>query len=150
MGVTWAELERGDPDLGAFGRERFEGRVVFHATLTDDGSPRLHPVSPWFATGLLVVSFRANSPKVEEVGRDGRYAMHSPMDNHEGEGGEFLVRGWMERVSEVHPAAIARPYDASYPLATFACSVEEAVATTYEGDTPVYRRWVAPTVGGRP
>jgi hypothetical protein len=139
--ATWAELEREDPELAAFGRQRFEGKVVFHATLMPDGSPRLHPVSPWFGAGLLLVAFRSASPKVDEVARDGRYAMHSLMDNHEGEGGEFLVRGWMERISDDHPATVRRPYDASYALATYACSVEEAVATTYDGDRTIRRRW---------
>jgi hypothetical protein len=140
---AWAELERGGPALAAFGRERFEGRVVFHATLRADGSPRVHPVSPWFGAGLLVVSCRLRSPKVEEFARDGRYAMHStiPSDDHGGEAGEFLVRGWMERLSDVHPAAVACPFEAEYPLAFWACSVEEAVETTYEADTPTYRRW---------
>jgi hypothetical protein len=141
--ATWAELERADPDLALFGRQRFEGRVVFHATLMADGAPRLHPVSPWFATGLLLVSFRAKSPKVEEIMRDGRYAMHSaqPAEDHEGEAGEFLVRGWMEQLSEEHPGVVQRPYTASYLLASFACSIEEAVSTTYPGGgSPVYRR----------
>jgi hypothetical protein len=142
--ATWAELERADPDLAAFGRERFQGRVVFHATLMTDGAPRLHPVSPWLGTGLLLVSFRARSPKVDEIRRDGRYAMHSaqPAEDHEGESGEFLVRGWMEQISEDHPGVVRRPYAASYLLASFACSVEEAVSTTYPGGgSPAYRRW---------
>ena len=141
MSATWGELEQAEPGLAAFGRERLEGRVVFHATLRPDGAPRLHPVSPWFGAGFLVVAFRARSPKVDEVLRNGRYAMHSQMDNQEGDGGEFLVHGWMERIAEDHPAVNARPYSATYPLATYACSVEEAVGTTYEGDTPIYRRW---------
>ena len=140
---AWAELETQQPELAGFGRERFEGKVVFHATLRRDGAPRVHPVSPWFGAGLLLVGFREHSPKNEEVALDGRYAMHSSIaiDDHEGEGGEFLVCGWMERVSPDHPGAIARPYEAPYELAIFACSVEEAVATTYDGDRPVYRRW---------
>jgi hypothetical protein len=141
--AAWAELANADADLAAFGRERIEGKVVYHATLRLDGSPRLHPVSPWFGAGLLLVACRLRSPKVEEFARDGRYAFHTalPADDHEGEAGEFLVRGWMERLSDVHPAVDARPYDASTALAHYACSVEEAVATTYDGDTPVYRRW---------
>ena len=141
---AWAELEVGDRELAAFGRERFEGRVVFHATLRRDGWPRLHPVSPWFGAGLLLVAFRERSPKNDEVALDGRYAMHSAIDplNHEGEGGEFLVRGWMERISPEHPGAVAVPYEASYPLAFYACSIEEAVGATYPGGgSPVYRRW---------
>lgn len=142
---TWAEFERDDPALAAFGRERMQGRVVFQATLLADGSPRVHPVSPWFGAGLLVVSCRLRSPKVEEFARDGRYAMHSalPSDDHEGAAGEFLVSGWMERLSDVHPAAVARPFEGEETLAFWACGLEEAVATTYEDDTPVYRRWRA-------
>jgi hypothetical protein len=140
---AWAELEIHRPELAAFGRERFEGRVVFHATIRRDGAPRLHPVSPWFGAGLLLVAFRARSPKNDEVALDGRYAMHSAIDpaDHEGEAGEFLARGWMERVSDDHPGVIARPYQASYELAHYACSVEEVVATTYDGERPIYRRW---------
>ena len=141
---AWAELEIADPDLGAFGRERFEGRVVFHATLRADGAPRLHPVSPWFGAGLLLVAFRARSPKNDEIARDGRYAMHSAVDpaDHEGTDGEFLVRGWMERIGPDHPGALQVPYEAPYELAFYACSVEDAVGTSYPGGgDPVYRRW---------
>ena len=140
---AWAELEVADPELAAFGRRRMEGNVCFHATLRSDGSPRLHPVSPWFGAGLLLVAFRAHSPKVAELDRDARYAMHSPIRarDHEGEEGEFLVRGWMEQVGPDHPGVSAKPYEASYDLAFYACSVVEAGGTTYEGDTPVYRRW---------
>lgn len=103
----------------------------------------MHPVEPWIATGLLLERFRARSPKVDEVARDGRYALHSPMDNPDGVGGEFLVRGWMERISDQHPAARRFADEAPYPLAFLALAVEEAVGTTYEGEDldPVYRRW---------
>lgn len=145
--ATWAELERADPELARFGRSRIDGKVVYHATLRADGSPRIHPVSPWFGAGFLVVAFRARSPKVDEVALDARYAMHTAIEpgDHDGAAGEFLMRGWMEQLDPGHPAVAARPYRATYPLAYFACSVEEAVATTYEGDAPIYRRWPGPT-----
>jgi hypothetical protein len=111
-----------------------------------DGSPRVHPVSPWIGAGLLALCFRATSPKIAEVARDGRYAMHSsqPSDDHDGISGEFMVRGWMEQVSPLHPSATARPYGADFEVAFYVCSVEEAVATTYpDGGPPVYRRWRA-------
>ncbi len=142
--AIWAELERDDPEPAAFGRERIEGHVCFHATLRADGSPRVHPVSPWFGAGLLVVGFRARSPKVDEIGRDARYALHTPMDNHEGEGGEFMVRGLVERLADDHPAARARPYTAEYAIAVYAMSVEEAIGTTYEMGPPTYHRWTSP------
>ena len=104
--ATWAEFERADAQLAAFGRERLDGRVCFHATLRRDGSPRVHPVEPWVAAGLLMVRFRRQSPKVREVGSDARYALALTDGQPGGLGGEFLVRGWMEQISPDHPAAI--------------------------------------------
>jgi hypothetical protein len=147
--TAWAEFERAEPELAAFGRERFEGRVVYHATLRMDGSPRVHPVSPWFDAGLMAVCFRTRSPKVAEIARDGRYSMHSsqPERDHEGEAGEFLVSGWMEQVAPDHPIVAARPYTGSNEVGYYTyyvCSADEAVATTYPGGgPPVYRRWRA-------
>jgi hypothetical protein len=142
--ATWAEFANGDPELAAFGLERIKGRIVYQATLRLDGSPRVHPVSPWIAAGLLCVSFRATSPKLNEVARDGRYALHSslPWEDHGGEHGEFMARGWLEQISSSHPAVVARPGITPYDLAHFTCSIEEAVSTEYTGDElPVYRRW---------
>ena len=139
--ATWAAFELAEPELARFGRERFDGQVCFHATLRPDGWPRVHPVEPWIAAGLLLVRFRGHSPKVAEVAREGRYALHSPMDNPAGVGGEFMVRGWMERISDRHPAAQQFSVHAPYPLAFYAMSLEEAIGTTYEDDEPVYRRW---------
>jgi hypothetical protein len=117
-----------------------------------DGSPRVHPVEPWIVEGLLLVRFRDSSPKVAEVARDCRYALHSPMDNPDGEGGEFLVRGGMERVAPDHPAAVVIALRTRTPLAFYTLSVEEAVGTTYEGEElePVYRRWRAPETAATP
>jgi hypothetical protein len=143
MAITWAELEAAEPELAAFGRERLEGQVVFQASIRRDGSPRVHPVSPWFGAGQLVLCCRAGSPKVTEFALDDRYALHSPMDNHDGEGGECMVRGTLHRIDDEDPATAARPFTSTYPLAFYACDVQEIVATTYAGDTPIYRRFRA-------
>lgn len=141
--ATWSEFERADADLAAFGRARLEERVCFQATVRENGWPRVHPVEPWIAAGLLCVRFRARSPKVAEVAANGRYALHTPMADPEGEGGEFLVSGWMERMSDRHPAARAIAEGSPEPLAFYALSVEEVAVTTYEGEErrPAYRRW---------
>jgi hypothetical protein len=146
--ATWAEFANQDPELAAFGLERIAGKIVYQATLRLDGSPRVHPVSPWIAAGLLSVSFRARSPKVDEAARDGRYALHSalPWRDHGGDHGEFMVRGWLELISSTHPAVIARPGNPPYDLEHYTCSVVEAVATEYtDEELPVYRRWKAPS-----
>jgi hypothetical protein len=142
--ATWAEFANAEPDLAAFARERMEGRIAYQATLRLDGGPRVHPVSPWLGAGLLCVSFRDTSPKLREVARDARYALHTaqPWEDHAGEHGEFMVRGWLEQIPPSHPAVTARPGQTPYGLVHYACSIEEAVATEYSDDEmPVYRRW---------
>jgi len=141
--ATWAEFENAEPELAAFGLERMKKRVVYQATLRLDGAPRVHPVSPWIADGLLCVSFRDTSVKMREVARDPRYAMHTsqPWDDHAGNYGEFLLRGRLEPLSATHPAVIARR-PTPYGLVHYSCSVDEAVATEYtDEELPVYRRW---------
>jgi hypothetical protein len=104
----------------------------------------VHPVSPWLAAGLLCVSFRDTSPKMGEVARDARYALHTaqPWEDHAGSFGEFMARGGLEMLSPSHAAVIARPGQTPYGLVHYACSIEEAVATEYSDDEmPVYRRW---------
>src|SRR5438477_8843159 len=108
---TWAEFANAAPDLAAFGLERMNGRIVYQATLRLDGGPRVHPVSPWIAAGLLCVSFRDTSPKMREAAHDGRYALHTaqPWDDHAGDYGEFMARGRLEQIPASHPAVMARP-----------------------------------------
>ena len=135
--ATWAEFERAEPELAAFGRDRLDGTVCFQATLRPDGSPRVHPVEPWIAAGLLLVRFRARSPKVARGGaRRAVTRCTRRWTTRTGIGGEFLVNGWMEQVSPAHPATRRFAEESSEPLAFYALSVEEVVATTYEGDDP--------------
>lgn len=144
--ATWAEFANAEPDLASFGWERMEGRISYQATLRLDGGPRVHPVSPWLGAGLLCVSFRDTSPKIREVARDARYALHTaqPSEDHFGKHGEFMLRGWLEQLPESHPAVTARPGRTPYGLVHYMCSIDEAVATEYSDDEmPVYRRWNA-------
>ena len=146
--AAWVEFEHAEPELAAFGRERMRGRIVYQATLRVDGGPRLHPVSPWIAAGLLCVSFRDTSPKMREVARDARYALHTaqPWEDHGGDFGEFMVRGSLVSIAESHPAVVARPGRPPYGLVHYACSIDEAVVTEYSDDEmPAYRRWKPPS-----
>ena len=141
--ATWAEFERADPGLATFGRDRLDGHVCFHATLRSDGSPRVHPVEPWIAEGLLMVRFRGQSPKVSEVFSRPAICVARSDDQPGRRGGEFLVHGIMEPIPPDHPAASPIVTVTRVLLAFFALSVDEAVGTIYEGADrdPVYRRW---------
>ena len=144
--ATWAEFANAEPELAALARERMQRRIVYQATLRLDGGPRVHPVSPWIAAGLLCVSFRDTSPKIREVARDARYALHTaqPWDDHAGDYGEFMARGRLEQIPASHPALTERPGMTPYALVHYSCSIEEAVATSYSDDElPIYRRWKA-------
>ncbi len=143
---SWTEFASAEPDLASFGRKRMAGRIVYQATLRLDGSPRVHPVSPWFAAGLLCLSFRDTSPKLREVARDPRYALHTalPWDDHAGNFGEFMVRGALELLPASHPGVAARPGETPFGLVHYSCSIVEAVATEYTAaEMPTYRRWRA-------
>src|SRR5438552_17259839 len=114
--AAWAEFANAAPDLAAFGLERMKGRIAYQATLRLDGWRRVHPVSPWIAAGLLCVSLRATSPKLREVARDARYGLHTaqPWEDHLGEHGEFMDRGWHEQLPASRPAVTARAGEPPY------------------------------------
>ena len=150
--VSWRSFEQEAGSLASFGRDRIDRRVSFLATLRADGGPRVHPVTPWVADGRLFVRMYPTSPKAADLERDPRFALHSMMDNDDGIGGEFVVHGHAVRVDS--PSVIADAYaaiggpwtDRSYVL--FELEVDEVMATEYEGDDPVRRRWRADGTSG--
>lgn len=145
--VTWGAFEEKAAPLASFGRERVDRRVCFLATVRPDGGPRVHPVTPWIADGRLFVRMYPSSPKAADLNRDPRFALHSMMDNDDGIGGEFSVNGDAARVNSHQEiarayAAIGGPWkDRTFVL--FELGIDEAMATEYEGDDVVRRRWRA-------
>lgn len=117
--ATWGEFAKTEPGFAAFASDRMQGRIVYQATLRLDGGPRVHPVSPWLAAGLLCVSFRETSPKIRDVARDPRYALDtaSPWEDHSGDYGEFMVLGSLEEAPrptrQWWPAPATRPMGSS-------------------------------------
>jgi hypothetical protein len=147
--VTWQAFETESAELGSFGRERIHRRVSFLATIRSDGGPRVHPVTPWIFDGHLYVRMFDTSPKVADLTRDPRYALHSMMDNDDGIGGEFALSG--QAVLEPDPAIIEAAFSAvadfpDRPLVLFELLVDEVATTVYVGDETERRRWrAAPT-----
>jgi Pyridoxamine 5'-phosphate oxidase len=146
--MSWQVLADAAPELAAFGAERLHDRVAYLATLKEDGSPRLSPVRPVVAGGRLLVFTESSSPKVLDLERGGRYALHGtatgddPWDLR-----EFAVEGAARGVDDpaVRATAIAGsafPRDDQFLL--FELNVERAMSTVYGADGRPHReRWRA-------
>ena len=75
--MSWGDLQARNPELAAFGAERFSSGVAYLATVRKDNSPRVHPVTPIIGEGRLFVFMEPTSPKGHDLRRDGRYAQRA-------------------------------------------------------------------------
>jgi hypothetical protein len=77
--ASWQEFEQAAPEIAGAGRAllyQFGPGLGFLATVRGDGGPRLHPICPLIVDGNLY-AFIGHSPKLRDLLRDGRYALHS-------------------------------------------------------------------------
>jgi hypothetical protein len=91
--VTWADLEISAPSIAAAGRRLLwvpGTGFGYLATVRPDGGPRIHPVNVVIADGRLLC-FVVPSPKLEDLQRDGRFALHST--GAENVNDEFYIAG---------------------------------------------------------
>jgi hypothetical protein len=142
--MSWQKLEDQRSELAAFGKERLNGNVAYLATIRNDGSPRVHPVTPIIGAGHLFLFMEPTSPKGHDLRRDGRYALHCSVGDNSGAGGEFFVSGQAQFVDSAEMRALATQLS-SYPPADryilFECMVENAASTVYTQDQIVRSRW---------
>ena len=142
--MTWDDLERADPELAAAGARRLHGRVAYLATVSPDGAPRVHPVTPIVGDGRLFVFMEPTSPKGADLRRGSRYGLHSAVGDPSGRDGEFLTRGYGVFVGDPAVRAAAE-HHASYPPAAhdvlFELAVEAAMLTEYVDGRPVRSRY---------
>lgn len=78
--VTWEEFAQATPDLAAVGKRLLYQYPVGYAylgTIRSDGGPRIHPVCPALTHGHLYVFIEGESPKLRDLVRDSRYALHT-------------------------------------------------------------------------
>lgn len=85
--LTWPEFRQARPDVAEAGRAllyQFGVGLGFLATVRRDGGPRLHPMCPIISDAGLF-AFIVPSPKLRDLVRDGRYAMHGfpPAENED-------------------------------------------------------------------
>ena len=84
--LTWREFETAEPEIAEAGRSLlyfFDVGLAFLATTRRDGVPRLHPICV-IQTGDGLYGLIVPSPKLADLRRDGRYALHSyPLPHNE-------------------------------------------------------------------
>lgn len=76
--ATWAELAAARPDIAAVGRRllySFDIGLGFLATVRADGGPRVHPICPLLTESGLY-GMIIPGPKLDDLRRDPRYALH--------------------------------------------------------------------------
>ena len=99
--VRWEAFAAQAPEIAGAGRAliyQYGVGLGFLATLRADGAPRLHPVCPVVTEGGLFVFVVDRSPKVRDLRRDPRFALHAmPPDAVDD---EFVVNGRAEPVSD--------------------------------------------------
>lgn len=79
--MSWSTFTQQAPDLAAVVRERLlDQRIAYLATTARNGAPRVHPVSPIITGRGLYVFMEPTSPKGHDLRRDGRFALHAPVD----------------------------------------------------------------------
>ncbi len=145
--MSWPKFELAEPELARFGGARLTNGIAYLATCRADGSPRVHPVSPFISQDGFFVYMEPSSPKGNDLRHDGRYAPHCSVEDATGGGGEFCVRGTATLVVDPHTrskafdAARAIGYKPNDRYILFRLEVDEALATTYEEWPPVRKRW---------
>lgn len=142
--VPWADFATARPDLAAAGRELFYQDfgvgLGFLATTTRVGSPRVHPICPAVGEGMLY-AFIVPSPKLQDLMKDGRYALHSELTPRNEDA--FYVTG---RIRVIDNPEVRRKLEEAYvaerPNLSFSDSVtgeirEGLLAEHLEGQTAV-------------
>lgn len=143
---AWADFATAAPDLAATGAARLRGRTAYLATIRPDGAPRIHPVTPIVGADRLFLFMEPTSPKGRDLERRQVYALHCGVEDNEGGGGEFWVRGHATRVTDAATraqAVKASTYPPRERYILFELSIAAVQATTYDVGGPVHRRWSA-------
>ena len=147
--LSWADFALAVPQLAAFGAERLLRPPAYLATMTGDGGPRVHPVTPIVSSTGLFVFMEPTSPKGRDLRERRRFAMHSGVPDTEGSGGEFFLTGEGRAVDndDVRAGVVAASsYEPAERYVLFELLVGSARAKGYGDVTvPEPSRWSAGT-----
>jgi len=137
--VRWCEFHENAPQIASVGYQKLNRKIAYLASLQKDGAPNLHPVTPFIGEGMLFIFTEPSSPKIRDLGRDGRYALHSSVDRTQGQPlVEFLLTGTVRVIEDPGVRASAERV-ASSPVVIetyvlFEFLVERALLIEYDQD----------------
>jgi hypothetical protein len=143
--ISWSEFAEREPDLAQFGVDRLSALPAYLATVRQSGRPRVHPVTPIFASDELFLFMEPTSPKRKDLLEREWFAMHSGVPDNSGTGGEFWISGVAVAVDDretwSHVAEVAG-YGPPDRYVLFKFEVNEARCHGY-GDVPLpaTQRW---------
>jgi hypothetical protein len=152
--VSWQGFAAAAPELAELGRgllTQFGVGLAFLATVRRDGAPRLHPVCPILSGERLFVLITPESPKGNDLQRDGRYALQTFPQPKAGSD-EFYIAGRARAVEDtIMRAAIFRDakHRANAAEIPFELMLERVMHTHWEHVLtsqmrPVRQKWRAP------
>ena len=135
--MSWRDLEAGAPELARLGKERLERvGLALLGTLRQDGSPRISPVEPHVAGGLLLFAAMPRTAKARDLQRDARCTLHSAVSDPDGADGELKLFGRAEVVEEAAArTAAGDAWWASRPerdARVFSLAIEQAVFVSWD------------------
>ncbi len=100
--ATWGELRSERPDLAVAGQRllcNFGIGLGFLATVRPDGGPRVHPICP-ILTDDHLYSLIVPGPKLNDLRRDGRFALHSETVPRPHQDDAFYLTGVVAEVAD--------------------------------------------------
>jgi hypothetical protein len=114
--MTWGDFEAAAPALADRAQVRLEEtRVALLGTIRADGSPRISPIEPYFAPGVLLLGAMASSAKARDLLRDARCVLHSVVTAPDAGEPEFKLYGRAAEVTEPSLRDVRAPTRGGWP-----------------------------------
>jgi hypothetical protein len=144
--VTWADLERGAPDLAALARDEFaRSGMALIGTLCRDGSPRISNVEPVIADGELYLGMMWRSRKAVDLLRNPRLVLRNAVCTNRGDEVELIIRGHAvardDATSREHYLASSDASWGKRQFHLFSVEIESAALIKYGGGKQRVKVW---------
>jgi Pyridoxamine 5'-phosphate oxidase len=128
---SWQDLELGAPEIARLGIDRINAaHIALLGTVRRDGSPRISPIEPYFASGQLLVGAMAWSQKAADLARDPRFVLHTSVSGPDSGEGELKLYGSAIKASPQLRGATARAWWSGWPpdkAIVFCLRIDKAV-----------------------